>query len=192
MEQIETFFNISEQTWLFLWSCVLGAVLGVYYDCFRVIRIIKKHNYFGVFIEDFFFIISSSLILFIYCTEKSRGEIRFFIFAGALIGFTVYILTIGNLVVNIIRKIVSFIYMLLNKIYKWTVRPICLFFIQKYQKSKPKIVNCVRTFTKSKSKNKNLLKESENMVYNNHKHKKAIHRGETSYGKRKNKIKKAT
>ena len=40
----ETFFTVSEELVLFGLSCLAGAVIGVFYDIFRVIRIIFPHN----------------------------------------------------------------------------------------------------------------------------------------------------
>ncbi len=191
MEQLETFFNVSQQTQLFLWSCILGAVLGVVYDFFRVLRLIKRHKASIVFIEDFIFIIISSIVLFVFSTEYVRGEIRFFIFLGSLLGFIVYILTVGNFVVNIIRKIVLFTHKVLNKIHTKILSPIFVLFVKIYQKTIAKTSKLVTTFIISKLKTKKALKETENMVYNNHKRiENLTQRGGTKNGSQKAKSKK--
>ena len=104
---METFFNVSEQTQLFLWACVLGAFTGIFYDIFRVLRILIKHNSFVVFIEDIIFTLFFGMSLFIFATEKARGEVRFFMLFGALLGFIIYYMTIGFLMVNIIKRIIG-------------------------------------------------------------------------------------
>lgn len=151
---METFFTVSEQTKIFLWSCVLGAFLGIVFDFFRVIRIIKKHSTVAVFIEDVLFIIFSFMCIFIYTMEKARGEIRFFIFLGAFLGFILYIEIVGNFIVNVIKKIVLFIKSVLRKIYIKILKPIANFFVKIAQKI---IVKYVRNYLNSK-KIKKLLK----------------------------------
>lgn len=154
---METFFTVSQQTWLFLWSCVLGAFLGIAFDILRVIRIIKKHSSIAVFIEDMLFIIFSSICIFIYTMEQARGEIKFFIFFGAFLGFILYIVTVGNFVVKIIKSIVLFIKSILNKMYIKIFKPIFLFFKHITQKIFNKFVsNCLK-LKKSNKKNKKAL-----------------------------------
>ncbi len=55
----ETFFSVSEELVLFGISCLAGAVIGVFYDVFRVIRIIFPHNAVLVTIEDIITIVSN-------------------------------------------------------------------------------------------------------------------------------------
>ena len=148
---MESFFNVSQQTWLFLWSCVLGVFLGIVFDILRVIRIIKKHSSVAVFIEDMLFIIFSSICIFIYIMQQARGEIKYFIFLGALLGFILYIVTVGNFVVNIIKKIVLFIKSILYKIYVTVIKPVLLFFVHILQKV---FVVTVSNYLKSKKNNK--------------------------------------
>lgn len=160
---METFFNVSEQTWLFLWSCVLGIFLGVVFDVLRVIRIIKNHSSFAVFIEDVLFIVFSSLCIFIYIMEKARGEIKFFIFVGAFLGFILYIVCVGNFIVNIIKKIVLLIKSILNKIYIKALRPFLMFFVHIFQKL---IVQTVTNYLKSKKNNNKNKKALETISEN--------------------------
>ncbi len=167
---METFFTVSDQTWLFLWSCVIGAFLGVVYDFFRVLRIIKKHSLIAVFIEDFIYVTFCFFVIFIYCMEKARGEIRFFIFLGSLLGFAVYIFTAGNFIVNIIRKIVLFIKSLLIKIYNKLFKPVIMFFVHKFQKYILETVKYKLKEKKNLYQKKKHLKQTKNIVYNNHKH----------------------
>ena len=154
---METFFTVSEQTRLFLWSCVLGAFLGIVFDIFRVIRIIKKHSSVAVFIEDILFIIFSSICIFIYIMEQARGEIKFFIFFGAFLGFILYIVSVGNFIVNVIKSIVLFIKSILKKIYLKIIKPILRFINHICQKCFNKFVgNCLKLKISDK-KNKKAL-----------------------------------
>jgi len=160
---METFFNVSEQTMFFLWSCVIGAFLGVVFDMFRVARIIFKHNRTAVFIEDTLFVVFSSLVIFTYCTEAVRGEIRGFIIAGVILGFILYIITVGTIVVTITKKIVLFIIKILCAIYNKICRPIIKLIVKMYLKIKNKIVqNAIKLKKQTKNKKK-LLKNTKGL-----------------------------
>lgn len=165
---METFFNISDQTWLFLWACVLGVFLGIVYDFLRVLRIVKKHNKTAVFIEDTFYTIFFALALFIYSTENARGQLRLFILIGALLGFLLYIFTVELVVVKIIRVIVTAIYKVLSFIYKKISKPIKHILSIFAQTIKNKFVHIVLTFKKSLfNKRKSLIKRRA-IMYNKH------------------------
>ncbi len=124
--QIETFFSVSHQVSLFLMSVLLGAAMGVVYDCFRVLRIVfppaAKSG--AVLVQDIIFWLIYGFAFFCYATLAARGEIRFFIFFGSLIGFVLYILTLGNLITGILRRVFSVIYGTLRKVYSAIIEPI--------------------------------------------------------------------
>lgn len=168
---METFFKVSEQTWLFLWACVIGIGLGIVYDFFRVFRIIIKHNKTAVFFEDVFFTFIFAMTLFIYSTEKARGELRFFIFLGAFLGFILYVFTVGYVVVTIIRKVVTTIYKVVKFIYNKVSPPIKKILGIVVQKSKKLFVKNTLTFKKIALKKQKSLKQRRSMVYNNHNNK---------------------
>jgi spore cortex biosynthesis protein YabQ len=168
---METFFKVSEQTWLFLWACVIGIGLGIVYDFFRVFRIIIKHNKTAVFFEDVFFTFIFAMTLFIYSTEKARGELRFFIFLGAFLGFILYVFTVGYVVVTIIRKVVTTIYKVVKFIYNKVSPPIKKILGIVVQKSKKLFVKNTLTFKKIALKKQKSLKRRRSMVYNNHNNK---------------------
>lgn len=106
---LETFFTVSEQCTLFLFSVILGAGIGVFYDVFRTIRIVfpfaAKSK--AVFAEDIVFMVVSGAAVFIYAAVLCRGQVRFFCVIGTLLGFMLYIATVGSLVVGILRSIAA-------------------------------------------------------------------------------------
>ncbi len=124
--QLETFFSVSQHTSLFLMSVVLGAALGTIYDCFRALRIIvpplAKDG--AVLVEDILFCIICGFSVFCFSTLAVRGQIRFFVFLGAALGFVLYILTVGSLVTGILRLVFGTIYGTLRKVYSWIIEPI--------------------------------------------------------------------
>lgn len=106
---IETFFTVSEQCTLFLLSVILGLGIGVFYDVFRTLRIVfppaaKKK---AVFAEDMLFMIASGAAVFLYAAVLCRGQVRFFCVIGTVLGFFLYIVTVGSIIVGILRAIAS-------------------------------------------------------------------------------------
>ncbi len=134
--KLETFFSVSEQMELFFLSILLGAALGVLFDCFRVFRIIfppaKKAK--PVCLLDILFWLCYGFAVFTYSVVMGRGQVRFFYFFGSVIGFILYIVSVGNLVVGVIRYVVVAIYRKLRKVYSVLIEPfvkLSVFFRQK-------------------------------------------------------------
>lgn len=103
---LETFFSVTKQTELFLLSVTLGAALGVLFDALRLIRIIirKAGNAFFCAFADILFMLFSAFCIFIFSAESARGQVRLFVVLGAVLGFTLEILTIGEAVTSVVRK----------------------------------------------------------------------------------------
>lgn len=105
----ETFFTISEELRLFFLSCAAGAVFGIYYDVFRVLRLTIPHKSFFVFWEDVIFLATFAVFLSAFAAAEARGELRGYYALGSLIGFTLYHFSIGSFVVRLINKAVGII-----------------------------------------------------------------------------------
>ncbi|MBR6792249.1 MAG: spore cortex biosynthesis protein YabQ [Ruminococcus sp.] len=104
----ETFFSVSEHLMLFFLSCLTGAFLGVLYDIFRILRIALPHSSIAVFLEDFLFCLIWSLSLMMLSSVCARGELRLFFAIGSLLGFILYMVTLGRLVIASAGKFISF------------------------------------------------------------------------------------
>jgi len=166
--QIETFFSVSHQVSLFLMSVLLGAAMGVVYDFFRVLRIVfplaAKSG--AVLVQDIIFWLIYGFAIFSYATLAARGQVRFFIFFGSLIGFALYILTIGNFVTGILRRVFSAIYGTLRKVYSIIIEPIVNLLRKNCQKADPVFVGSHENDVNSMISEKNLLKSAVRLVYN--------------------------
>ena len=101
---LETFFTIKEQTQLFMYSCILGAVLSIFFDIFRVIRAVLPHNVILTAIEDFVFMTACGLAMMVFSIVYARGDFRIFYIVGAAVGFTLWHITAGNIVLGVVRK----------------------------------------------------------------------------------------
>jgi hypothetical protein len=103
---LETFFSVTKQTELFFVSIVIGAALGVLFDATRLLRIIirKTGGAFFCTLTDTLFMLFSAFCIFVFSAEAARGQVRFFVILGALIGFVLEILTTGFLVTRTVKK----------------------------------------------------------------------------------------
>lgn len=103
---LETFFSVTKQTELFLLSVTLGAALGVLFDALRLVRIIIRTagNAFFCALADILFVLFSAFCIFIFSAESAHGQVRFFVVIGAVLGFTLEVLTIGSAVTGTVRK----------------------------------------------------------------------------------------
>ena len=103
---------------LFLIYILIGIIIGVVFDIFRILRKSFKTSDFITYIEDIFFWIITGGILLFAIFFFSKGELRGYIFFGLIIGIALYMLTISRLfiklsvgVFNIIKKIFSIIFL---------------------------------------------------------------------------------
>lgn len=165
---LDTFFSISQQTALFLLSVVLGAALGVVYDCFRVFRIVfpPAAKNAAVAVEDIIFWLFYGFCVFCYSAVLARGQVRFFIVLGSLIGFVLYLVTIGNAVTGIIRRIVTAVYKVLRKVYSCTIEPLVKILRIICQKARPVFVRSHKNTEKNERSLKKPLKNHHCLVYN--------------------------
>lgn len=114
----ETFFTVSEELWLFFISCAAGAVFGIYYDIFRVLRLTVPHHGFFVFLEDVIFLSSYALFLSAFASAEARGELRAYYALGGILGFILYYFTIGRFVMRFMSKIIGIIKISITAIVK--------------------------------------------------------------------------
>lgn len=89
-----------QQAMLFLYAAVFGIGLGMYYDCFRILRILVKWNAVWVLIQDLVFFLSSAFGFFLFLFFWNNGEIRIYVCLASALGMTVYFLTLGRLTVR--------------------------------------------------------------------------------------------
>jgi len=97
---------ITEQTAVFFHSLLLGAVLGCFYDLFRITRIAFVIPAQLVLVEDLLFFLFSSIVLFGFMLENSYGQVRYFILLGMVLGWTIYYFTLGSLVMKCSARII--------------------------------------------------------------------------------------
>lgn len=108
---------ITEQAAIFFNSLLLGAVLGIIYDFFRITRLAFIMPPLLVLLEDLLFFLLSSIILFNYLLESNHGQIRYFIFIGVVLGWVLYYFSLGRLLIGISAKIIAIVRRVLGIIF---------------------------------------------------------------------------
>lgn len=104
----------------------LGAALGILYDGFRAVRIVfpfmRKNG--AVLAADIIFAVCFGAALFLFGALFCRGSVRFFCAAGTVLGFILYIVSLGSFITGILRAVVSAVYGVLHKVYSAVSAPI--------------------------------------------------------------------
>ena len=118
--ELETFFLNTTQLEVFLISCIVGLVIGLIYDVFRVFRIVIPHNAILVFIEDIILSIMYGVFIVCFAFALMRGQIRFFFLIGNFIGFILWFFTIGS----VISKTALRLKLYILKLFKALIFPI--------------------------------------------------------------------
>lgn len=73
--------NFSQEQ-VFIFFFIIGIIIGVIFDIFKVLRKSFKTPDSITFIEDIIFIITSGLLTIFGILKLNGGEIRFFLFLG--------------------------------------------------------------------------------------------------------------
>lgn len=116
--RLESFFTVSEQMQLFLISCMFGIPIGVFYDIFRVIRILFPHGTLLTAAEDLLFFIVYSVFIMAFTYAAARAEFRMYYIFGNLTGFALYYFTAGKIITGLFLRISFFIRRTVNHISK--------------------------------------------------------------------------
>ena len=97
------------QAWIFLSTVLVGMVIGLFYDFFRVARKVAPHAGWAIQLEDVLFWIIATGSMFYFMLNRNFGEIRMFSIIGAAIGVVVYFSTVSRLVLTISVAVINFV-----------------------------------------------------------------------------------
>lgn len=92
--------TVVEQLQQFFYSCGLGFILGLYYDVFRVMRLVMRPGKIAIFVQDMVFFVTAAVITFLFALAEIDGQLQIYLFLGEIIGFIAYYLTIGRVVMR--------------------------------------------------------------------------------------------
>ncbi|MBR5682873.1 MAG: spore cortex biosynthesis protein YabQ [Ruminococcus sp.] len=164
----ETYFAVSEELRLFGLSCAMGAVVGAAFDAVRAIRLILPHNRFLVAVEDAVFLLLYSMALTAFAAAAARGDLRAYFVIGNILGFLVYFVTLGSIVMKTLRKL----FLTIGTCFGLILRPVRLIFAPLYKKVNVKFVRNLQIVVKRFKKIKIVLLKRPSMLYNKMENKK--------------------
>lgn len=155
-----------DQLLVFAKALLLGASLGLFYDVFRILRIAIKSHSIIIFFEDILFFVLAAILTFLFIFNVNSGVVRWFIFLGIIVGFALYYITVGKLVIKISEIIINIFKSIFKFLWGLLIKPFVMFFKWIYRKIRP---FCIKIKDKTKIVHNNLrngLKSRRSMVYN--------------------------
>lgn len=81
---------INAQVYSFLGTIIIGLVLGLFFDFYRVFRAIVKPKRILTYLGDFLFGILATIIVFLLLLYSNWGEFRLYVFIGMTLGLLLY------------------------------------------------------------------------------------------------------
>lgn len=117
--------NLS-QGYLFLIFILVGIIIGILFDIFRILRKTFKTSDFITYVQDILFWLLSGIILIYSIFIFNNGELRAFVFLSIFIGIITYMLTISKYFINLNVIILNAIKKVFNFIFKIVITPIKL------------------------------------------------------------------
>ena len=158
----ETFFSVSEELRLFWLSCIFGAAFGLVFELFRTARLLFRHPPLLVIIEDIAFCAIYCVFLSSFAAAAARGELRLYFPIDNILGFALYLATVGSFVSAAMKKVFFTVKKLLDLIFSPFRH--CYVFLR--QKAEPKFVGCSKVIVSYFKKIKILLQKPRCLMYN--------------------------
>lgn len=94
------------QQWTLLIKAILcGGCLGIFYDFFRFLRVIKKFGKYSVAVQDIIFWCVSALVIFVFMMVYSCGVVRIYLVLGFAFGGIMYYFSFGKLTFALFKLI---------------------------------------------------------------------------------------
>ena len=96
------------QIYCFIIFIVVGIIISILFDIFRILRKVFKTPDFITYIEDIIFGVFSGIIIIYSIFIFNNGEIRLYLFLGILLGILSYLCTLSKLFIKFGDKILTF------------------------------------------------------------------------------------
>ena len=132
-------FSLADQTIYFLYSLLFGVILSALYDVVVVIRMLSNNRALKLILLDVLYMSLCAVLTVLFAMPFNKGEVRYFVLFGEMIGFIVYRLTLGGLSKKIYSIIIRVISVIIEKSLK-----ISGFFLHKLLKANHFVVYNVR------------------------------------------------
>lgn len=116
--------TIGEQTRLFLLSLLVGAGLAALYDLFRILRVAFVCGKGLVAFQDILYWLLCAFATFTFVLCLNQGAVRFYILLGEGLGWVIYHLTLGSLVMACSHGVIALARRLAGVVDRCFLRPV--------------------------------------------------------------------
>ena len=113
---------IQNQLFSFFIYVIVGILLGFIFDIFRAFRKSIKNSNVATNIEDILFVIISFIIIAMVVQIVSKGELRFYILLGIILGILIYFLSVSKYIITGETWILKSIIKILKSIYNFFIK----------------------------------------------------------------------
>lgn len=100
-------FELQQQVILFCFTVASGVLLGIFFDCYRIIRGFENPNKIITAIEDMLFWILAGILIFIFIMYTNYAYISFNIFVYGVIGLILYLKLISSFFLKIVYNVIN-------------------------------------------------------------------------------------
>ena len=127
-------FSMTDEVFVFLYSCLAGALIMLFYDILSVAGKKRECSVFILNVCDGIFIIVACAIMVFVNFSVSNGIVRSFEFFGAVLGAVLFKLTLSRLMSAFFRKIMDLIAAFFKIFFKILLTPLAIMYkmISKY------------------------------------------------------------
>lgn len=111
---------LENQSMVFLWTIVIGMILGLVFDVFRILRRNGNTKDLVVYIQDAIFWIIVTIVIIVSTFLINDGELRGYMIFGYILGALFYMLLFSKMIRSFFTSILDGI----EKIFKFIFRKI--------------------------------------------------------------------
>ncbi len=115
---------ISEQAASLGVSILIGGALFLLYDIFRIFRRVVPHGNLWIGVEDFFYWLCCTAVVFVMLYRENDGMVRGFSIGGIVIGMLFYYLLLSRFVIRINVMVFGTVFRLLGKMFGTILLPL--------------------------------------------------------------------
>ena len=87
------------------YAALFGVALGLFYDLFRILRLLMRPKPTAVFVQDLLFFSITALLMSIFVFTFHSGLLRLYIFACAAAGAALWYMTFGRVFYRLWRRV---------------------------------------------------------------------------------------
>jgi spore cortex biosynthesis protein YabQ len=121
--------QVDNQLYTFIITIATGILLGVLFDCYRVLRGTFSTKVVMTWVTDLLYWLIATVIVFLALIVSNWGELRFYVFLGIVSGVILYYRLLSLYAIRLFSAIVRSIKGMINlirKIIRFIIRPVAL------------------------------------------------------------------